>query len=181
MSNLDFVTLAVGSAHVRVATRPITIAEYRGYLRATGEKAPARLPGLRDWHSPVVYVSQVEAGAFCRWLGSEDHQAYRLPSVAEFLQLAGSAGEEGVDEGIWPGSAAEGPQAIAAAHHGIYLCEWTREIETLPTFSGGEPRVLGSVFYPPWLREGNNAKQVQGMMQAGQGYSFVSFRVACAD
>ncbi|HEX9115828.1 MAG TPA: SUMF1/EgtB/PvdO family nonheme iron enzyme [Anaerolineae bacterium] len=177
MSTLEFVTLDTSSTHGRIAAHPVSLAEYRQYLLAAGQPAPAGLDRIRDPHSPVVYVSQVAAREYCRWLGSQDRQAYRLPTVAELLQLAGAEGEGGVGEDLWPHTANERPE-VMGARHGVYLCEWTCEFETLPNLSGGEPRILGSVFYPPWLREGNNPKQVQGMMLAGQGFSFVGFRVA---
>ena len=47
-------------------------------------------------------------------------------------------------------------------------------------FGEGEARtrVLGSVFYPPWLREGPNATHAQAYLLASEGYSFITFRAA---
>ena len=62
-----------------------------------------------------------------------------------------------------------------------YLCEWTQETEELPQLGGDAPgRSLGSVLYPPWVRQGNNASHAQAYLAATEGYSSVTFRLACA-
>jgi hypothetical protein len=154
-----------------VATRPVSLQEYRAFLRATGQPMPQELARVTNANEPVVYVSQVAGLEYCHWLGAQ----YRLPSVAELLALMGPAGLEGTSKEMWPHTRSQWVQRGAT-----YLCEWTRDSQTLPPASGGEPRVLASVFYPPWLRHGNSPKEIEAMMLASQGYSFVSFRVACA-
>jgi formylglycine-generating enzyme required for sulfatase activity len=68
---------------------PVTRAEYRAFLDATGHEPP------RDWHEaafsgdalPVVGVSWHDAVAYCRW--RTDHaSAERLPTEAEWERAA---------------------------------------------------------------------------------------------
>jgi hypothetical protein len=170
----ELITLDHGALHVRLAAQTVSVREYRAYLRGAGLPTPPRLARATQASEPVTGASQVDARAYCAWLSGQDGRAYRLPSVAELLELAG---EEGASQDVWPCTRCDQP-GVQGQRGSIYLCEWTCETETLPGYGGGEPRVLGSVFYPPWLREGNNPTHIQAMMQAAQGYSFVSFRVA---
>ncbi len=173
----ELITLQANGVNARVANRPVTRQEYVAYLHALGAPVPATMTRPGQSHAPVVGVSQVDAIAYCGWLGAQQGQAYRLPAVAELLELAGSSGNQGTSEDVWPHTHSDRPDVPGFRGSIMYLCEWTRETETIPQ-ANGEARVLGSVFYPPWLREGNNPKQVQGMMLSTQGYSFVSFRLA---
>jgi hypothetical protein len=170
----ELITLDRGAAHVRLAAQAVSIHEYRAYLRGAGLPTPPLLAGAPRAAEPVTCISQVEALAYCDWLSGQDGRAYRLPSIAELLELAG---EEGFSADVWPCTRCDQPE-VQGQRGSVYLCEWTCETETLPGYGSGEQRVLGSVFYPPWLREGNNPTHIQAMMLATQGYSFVSFRVA---
>jgi hypothetical protein len=100
-----------------------------------------------------------------------------LPTTAELLQLAGNDAKDGVSPELWPHTHNERPE-VQGEVGSVYLCEWTGDAEELPPVGAGAPRILGGVFYPPWLRQGNNPTQIQAMMLATQGYSFVSFRMA---
>ena len=60
----------------------------------------------------------------------------------------------------------------------VFLCEWTAETETVEQPAGRPAHVLGSIFYPPWLREGSTGMHAQAHLLATEGYSFVTFRVA---
>ncbi len=124
----------------------------------------------------MVYVSQDDATAFCRWLGPQEGRAYRLPCMAELAELVGEEAAQGVDSEIWPHYHEQRPE-LRGGLKPAYLCEWTQEVETIPQ-PGGRSRVLGSVFYPPWLRQGPNASHLQACLLASEGYSFVTFRVA---
>ena len=68
---------------------PITVAQWRAYVGASGWQAPADFnwaePGFRqaDDH-PVVGVSWNDAVAYAAWLSAMTGQRYRLPSEAEW-------------------------------------------------------------------------------------------------
>ncbi len=175
----ELITLDRRPLHARLASRPVGVSEYRAYLHATGQPVPSALARQPRGTDPVTYVSQIDARAYCQWLGAQEGQAYRLPSVPELLALLGEAGTAGSAEDFWPHTHGEAP-GLEPSEGANYLCEWTRETEAVqqPPGSRAPERVLGSVFYPPWLRPGNNPTQVQAMLLASQGYSFVSFRLA---
>ena len=164
------------SVAVALAEHPATNAEYRSYLRAAGRANPSPLAQGERLSDPVTYVPQTDAIAFCQWLSTQEGRAYRLPKIAELMELAGDAAAEGVSREIWPHYLEQRPQ-LRGGLKPIYLCEWTQETETVP-LPDGRTRVLGSVFYPPWLRHGPNASHLQACLLASEGYSFVTFRVA---
>jgi Sulfatase-modifying factor enzyme 1 len=162
---------------VALAEHPVARTEYRTYLRAAGQPIPPAVSHLEGSTDPVTYVSQTDAIACCRWLGAQEGRSYRLPSMAELSELARRVTEEGISPEIWPHHHEQRPE-LRGGLKPAYLCEWTKEIETVP-LPGGRTRVLGSVFYPPWLREGPNASHLQACLLASEGYSFVTFRLAC--
>jgi hypothetical protein len=159
-----------------LSEHPVTRAEYRAYLRAAGSAHPAPLAPDERLSDPVTYVSQTEAVAYCAWLSAQEGRAYRLPKMAELTELAGDAAAEGISPEIWPHHHEQRPE-LRGGMKPIYLCEWTQEIEAVAQ-PGGGTRVLGSVFYPPWLRHGPNASHLQACLLGGDGYSFVTFRLA---
>jgi hypothetical protein len=159
-----------------LAARPVTKAEYRTFLRASGHAPAAPLAPDEKLSDPVTYVSQTEAIAYCGWLSTQEGRTYRLPRMAELTEMANDDAAEGVSPEIWPHYYEKRPE-LRGGLKPDYLCEWTQEFETLPQ-PGGRTRVLGSVFYPPWLRHGPNASHLQACLLAGEGYSFVTFRIA---
>jgi hypothetical protein len=161
---------------VALAEHPITRSEYRTYLRASGQAVAPAGSRPESPSDPITYVSQTDAIAFCRWLGSQEGRAYRLPTITELAELARDVTEEGVSPEVWPHHHEQRPE-LRGGLKPIYLCEWTLETETVPQ-PGGSARVLGSVFYPPWLRAGPNASHLQACLLASEGYSFVTFRLA---
>jgi formylglycine-generating enzyme required for sulfatase activity len=161
---------------VALAEDPVTKAEYRAYLRAAGRGSPPPLGQGERLSDPVTYVSQTDAIAFCQWLSTQEGRAYRLPKMAELSALAGDAAADGVSLEVWPHYYEQRPE-LRGGLKPDYLCEWTQETEAVPQ-PGGRTRVLGSVFYPPWLRHGPNASHLQACLLASEGYSFVTFRVA---
>jgi formylglycine-generating enzyme len=84
----------------RAARRPVSNAEYRAFVEATGYAAPPfwTQPRFDGRELPVVGVSWFDAVAFCRWLSTELGEAIRLPSEAE-REYASLGGLAGVD---WP-------------------------------------------------------------------------------
>ena len=161
---------------VALAERPVTKAEYRAYLRAAGPANPPPLAEDERLSDAVTYVPQTEAIAYCGWLSAQEGRAYRLPTMAELSELASDVAAEGVSPEIWPHHHEQRPE-LRGGLKPAYLCEWTQETETVPQ-PDGRTRVLGSVFYPPWLRHGPNASHLQACLLASEGYSFVTFRLA---
>jgi hypothetical protein len=160
---------------VSLATHPVTRAEFKAFLRAAGRPV-AQGSGTESSSDPVTYVSQEDAIAYCRWIGAQEGRTYRLPSMFELSELASDVAGEGVSSEVWPHYHEQRPE-LRGGLKPAYLCEWTRETETVPQ-PGGRARVLGSVFYPPWLRHGPNASHLQACLLASEGYSFVTFRLA---
>lgn len=81
-----------------LAVHPVTNAEYRAFVEATGYDPPAhwengRVPAGWD-NYPVVFVNRYDAAAYVRWLSKRDGRIYRLPTAAEFTYAA-RAGSEG--------------------------------------------------------------------------------------
>jgi len=159
-----------------VAAQLVTRRVYIGFLQAAGRRVPPPLTRSGSPANAVTWASQVEAAEFCAWLGKQEGGQYRLPSMAELAAFHNQAGQEGLEVGVWPADAErQAPDCVA---HDACFCEWTCETEEVPVYGTDQVRVLGSIFYPPWLREGSNVVHVQAHMLATEGYSFVSFRVA---
>jgi formylglycine-generating enzyme required for sulfatase activity len=66
---------------------PVTNAQYRAFLSATGREPGPALPAGRDQH-PVVNVAWDEAAAFCQWLRRATGRMFRLPTEAEWEKAA---------------------------------------------------------------------------------------------
>ena len=159
-----------------LAEQPVTKAEYRSFIRATRKSAlPPLTPGERLC-DPVTCVSQDDAAAYCAWAAGQGGRAYRLPKIAELTALAGDAAAEGISSEVWPHYYQQRPE-LSGGMQPTYLCEWTLERDCLQQ-AGSWTRVLGSVFFPPWLRHGPNASHLQACLLASDGYSFVTFRLA---
>jgi serine/threonine-protein kinase PpkA len=100
-------------AAIAMARHPVTRGEFRRFWDSSGRaefagKEPScrdresifRSSRKRSWENPdiaqddnhpVVCVDWPEAAAFAQWLGKQTGKRYRLPSVAEFDQVAGRA------------------------------------------------------------------------------------------
>jgi formylglycine-generating enzyme required for sulfatase activity len=86
-----------------IGRTPVTNAQYRAFVQATGHRAPPH------WHNgqipegeenyPVVCVSWYDALAYCEWLAKITGRAYRLPTEAEWEKAA-----RGSDGRIYPWS-----------------------------------------------------------------------------
>ncbi len=78
-----------------IAKTPVTNAQYRLFVEATGHEAPqgwenGRPPKGKESH-PVVYVTWHDALAYCRWLSEATGKAITLPSEAEREKAARGA------------------------------------------------------------------------------------------
>ena len=71
-----------------MAAHPVTNAEYKAFVDATGAQPPlhwqgGRIPAGMEQH-PVVFVNRYEAAAYASWLSRKEGRPYRLPTAAEF-------------------------------------------------------------------------------------------------
>lgn len=175
----DTIALDEHGFHAVLAARPVTRESYRRYLHDTGQPMPRVLMQPASPGNPITCVSQVDARAYCRWLSGQGARVCRLPSMPELEELNSELAEEDLGPEAWPHTQGNLPEVIGGLKPD-YLCEWTTETEVVEQPAGRPERVLGSIFYPPWLREGSNAVHAQAHLLATEGYSFVTFRVAYA-
>ncbi len=175
----EFIEVSGRGIHAHLAAQPVSREAYRDYLRATGRPTPPALTRPAPPTDPITYISHEDALAYCRWRGQQDGRAYRLPTMAEMMEFLAEDAADGVSEELWPHQHGNRPELIGGLKPN-YLCEWTGDTEVDPPSGGvSQERVLGSVFYPPWLRHGNNATHAQAYLAANSGFSFVTFRLAC--
>jgi hypothetical protein len=172
----DTITLQGEGYHSVLATHPVTRESYKQFLHDTKRAVPHALAQPDPGSRPVTYVSQVDALAYCHWQGKRDGRAYRLPAVCELQELADELGQQGATSDLWAHEHGERPEVIGGLKP-VWLCEWTQETEVIEQAGDRAPRALGSIFYPPWLREGNTPGHAQAHLAADQGYSFVTFRL----
>ena len=75
-----------------MAAAPVTNADYKTFVDATGAAAPLHWPkgripaGQERW--PVVYVNRYDVDAYVAWRTKRDGRSYRLPTDAEFEYAA---------------------------------------------------------------------------------------------
>jgi formylglycine-generating enzyme required for sulfatase activity/energy-coupling factor transporter ATP-binding protein EcfA2 len=82
----------VDLADFAIARVPITNAQYRLFVQATGHQAPSRweagrIPRGKEGH-PVVSVDFQDSLAYCRWLSGSTGKWIALPSEAEWEKAA---------------------------------------------------------------------------------------------
>jgi formylglycine-generating enzyme required for sulfatase activity len=81
----------------RIATHPVTVAEYACFVRA-GQKQPGNWwTQLAHLDHPVAYVPWNDAVAYAAWLAAMTGQPWRLPTEAEWEKAA-----RGTDGRIYP-------------------------------------------------------------------------------
>ncbi len=84
--------------HYWIAKTPITNAQYRLFVEATGHRAPGhwengKIPRGLESH-PVVRVSWHDAMAYCKWLSEVTSQAITLPTEAQWEKAARGAQDQ---------------------------------------------------------------------------------------
>jgi Sulfatase-modifying factor enzyme 1 len=173
----DTITLDEHGFRSALAARPVTRESYLRYLHEAGQPIPHVLTRSAPATDPITYVSQVDATAYCRWLSARQARDCRLPSMPELEELNRELAEHDQGPDAWPHTHGTMPEVMGGLKP-VFLCEWTAETETMAQPAGRPARVLGSIFYPPWLRAGGNTVHAQAHLLATDGYSFVTFRVA---
>jgi rhamnogalacturonan endolyase len=75
-----------------ILDHPVTNAEYKAFVEATGHQAPGRWEGGRiptgREEYPVIFVNRVDVYAYLRWKTAQDGRIYRLPTSLEFEYAA---------------------------------------------------------------------------------------------
>lgn len=171
----EFILIELSGRHVHLAIHPVTVGDYKLFLRETGRTASRALKQMHSSSAPVIDVSQVDAVAYCAWLGSRTGRDLRLPKMEELQDLM--SGDDDLDAGLWPhqkGNVTE----LRGGLRPVYLCEWSSDTSEGPHYGDRPGRVLADIFYPPWLREGSNVGHVHASLSAAEEYAFVTFRVA---
>lgn len=76
-----------------IARTEITVYQFRKFCESTQRAMPKRMPswGWRENH-PMVYISQIDAEDYCKWLSRETGHYYRLPTIKEW-ELAALGGD----------------------------------------------------------------------------------------
>ena len=97
--------------------QPLTNAEYKLFIDATGHAAPqhwesGRIPAGWERH-PVVFVNRYDAAAYLAWRTAKEKRVYRLPTAAEF-DYAARAGRPDAKY-AWGSAAPEGNANYDAA------------------------------------------------------------------
>ncbi len=97
-----------------MASVPVVNAQYRRFLRASGDDPPPFLdrPGFRALDQPVVGVSYFQALRYCEWLSCESGLPVRLPTEAEREKAA----RGGIEGAVYPW----GNDAAAGGHRTIH-------------------------------------------------------------
>lgn len=171
-------------APFRLARYPVTNAEYRDFLLATGHaEIPSswtfrQFPQERSNH-PVYTVSAASADAYARWLAQRTDRGFRLPGEAEWEWAA--AGDQGRE---FPWGEPFDADLANTAESGLFTTS------TVGVFVGGESPfgvcdMAGNVeeyvaddyaAYPagPWVAD--HLVQIHGSYRVARGGSFARFR-----
>lgn len=98
-----FVTIRAGSLGsnrieaFEMCERPVTNAEWKKFVDATGAQPPlhwtgGRIPaGLENY--PVIYVNRYDVAAYNSWRSRTEKRVYRLPTVSEFEYASRAGGK----------------------------------------------------------------------------------------
>ncbi|MGA2270090.1 MAG: SUMF1/EgtB/PvdO family nonheme iron enzyme [Bryobacteraceae bacterium] len=113
-----------------LAVHPITNAEYREFVQATGHAAPlhweqGRIP--TGWENyPVIFVNRYDAEAYIQWRTKRESRIYRLPTAAEFTYAARAGNADAVYP--WGREGPDGKANYSQAGDRSYN-EWRRYLE----------------------------------------------------
>ena len=90
----------VNLAAFRISRQPVTNAQYKAFVDATGQgEAPKG-----DAGRPVVEVNWNDASAFCKWASEGMGQTVRLPTEAEWEKAMAVLGIKDTDTWEWTGT-----------------------------------------------------------------------------
>jgi len=79
--------VTIGTPFV-IGKTEVTFAEYDNFAASTGREQPNDDFSRGRGNSPVINVTWYDARAYCRWLGEQTGETYRLPSEAEWEYAA---------------------------------------------------------------------------------------------
>lgn len=147
-----------------ILDHPVTNAEYRVFVSATGHAPPLHwaggaIPeGFED--HPVIFVNRDDVAAYLEWLSGREGRIYRLPTDKEF-EFASRGGRTGKHP--WGDGPPEG-RANFDAKGARAFDQWRSHLEPA---RGGEPNGYGL-----WGMAGN----VWNMVEVGFDPAIVRFR-----
>jgi rhamnogalacturonan endolyase len=129
-----------GRAGVRVddfdmADAPVTNAEYKQYVDATGAKPPlhwanGRIPAGME-NMPVIFVDRYDAGAYLKWRTAKESRIYRLPTSAEYEYAARAGAADAVYP--WGKEPPEGKANYDASGNRT-LAEWRKYLKPVKSY-----------------------------------------------
>ena len=167
----DFLKVT-GHGVLRAARRPSRHPRrYKEYLRATGQPLSPALKRPEPPASPISTSRKTMRVAYCRWASGARGHAYRLPTMAELQELYVRTSSDGINLELWPHT--PGHAGTARGHEtGLPVRVDRGNRGSAAAHRAAPAHVLGSIFYPPWLRHGNNAVACPGA-PVGHGRLFV--------
>ncbi|MBI1896994.1 MAG: SUMF1/EgtB/PvdO family nonheme iron enzyme [Acidobacteria bacterium] len=129
-----------GNASVRVddfemAEHPVTNAEYKRFVEATGYAAPlhwesGRIPAGMENH-PVVFVNRHDVAAYLEWRGRSEGRVYRLPAASEFEYAA-----QAQRNAVYPwGDGAPGGKANYDAEGNRTFAQWRTHLKAVKSYA----------------------------------------------
>ncbi|MDX2153631.1 MAG: SUMF1/EgtB/PvdO family nonheme iron enzyme [Bryobacteraceae bacterium] len=132
-----------GGAHrvdsFEILDHPITNAEYKEFVDATGYKPPPHwVRGKGEDQLPVTFVNRWDAQAYLRWRSAKEDRIYRLPTQLEF-ELAARGGADNGAKYPW-GDEPPAGKANYDADGTRTLGAWRRHVQPVKSYA---PNALG--------------------------------------
>lgn len=112
-----------------ICDHPVTSAEYRRYVNATGAKPP--LQWSAD-NQPVIFVNRADADAYLKWRSRTEKRVYRLPTQLEF-QIAAQAGDKDARY-AWGNAAPEASKANYDSTGDRTFGEWRKYLKPVKSY-----------------------------------------------